>query len=251
MNINWFEIIAQMINFFILLFLLQKLFYKPVIKAMNDRQQRLMDNQKKSEEKMKKAAELIETYNQNLAELEKEKDRQLEMAKQQAQEKKEALIAAYKEEAEQKRSDYLKEVDEEQERFIHDLGAALGNNAVKIAEHILGSFSEEKLSEKVFDSFIKKVEAIDEDTLKEDIESKDERIILISSEELSDEQKETLEKVLTKKLDTFKEISYEVEEELIQGYELKLETLTVHTNVRKYLEEAEKNIQQIIEKRTA
>lgn len=251
MNINWFEIIAQMINFFILLFLLQKLFYKPVIKAMNDRQQRLMDNQKKSEEKMKKAAELIETYNQNLAELEKEKDRQLEMAKQQAQEKKEALIAAYREEAEQKRSDYLKEVDEEQERFIHDLGAALGNNAVKIAEHILGSFSEEKLSEKVFDAFIKKVEAIDEDTLKEDIESKDERIILISSEELSDEQKETLEKVLTKKLDTFKEISYEVEEELIQGYELKLETLTVHTNVRKYLEEAEKNIQQIIEKRTA
>jgi F-type H+-transporting ATPase subunit b len=251
MNINWFEIIAQMINFFILLFLLQKLFYKPVIKAMNDRQQRLMDNQKKSEEKMKKAAELIETYNQNLAELEKEKDRQLEMAKQQAQEKKEALIAAYREEAEQKRSDYLKEVDEEQERFIHDLGAALGNNAVKIAEHILGSFSEEKLSEKVFDSFIKKVEDIDEDTLKEDIESKDERIILISSEELSDEQKEILEKVLTKKLDTFKEISYEVEEELIQGYELKLETLTVHTNVRKYLEEAEKNIQQIIEKRTA
>jgi F-type H+-transporting ATPase subunit b len=251
MNINWFEIIAQMINFFILLFLLQKLFYKPVIKAMNDRQQRLMDNQKKSEEKMKKAAELIETYNQNLAELEKEKDRQLEMAKQQAQEKKEALIATYREEAEQKRSDYLKEVDEEQERFIHDLGAALGNNAVKIAEHILGSFSEEKLSEKVFDSFIKKVEDIDEDTLKEDIESKDERIILISSEELSDEQKEILEKVLTKKLDTFKEISYEVEEELIQGYELKLETLTVHTNVRKYLEEAEKNIQQIIEKRTA
>lgn len=251
MNISWFEIIAQMINFFILLFLLQKLLYKPVIQVMDDRQQRLRNNQKKSEENMKKANELIETYNNNLAELEKEKGRQLEMAKQQAQEKKEELLASYKEEAEQKRSDYIKEVEEEQQRFTHELGAVLGHNAVKIAGHILGSFSEEKLSEKVFDSFIKKVEEIDEDTLKEDMESKDERIILISSEELSEQQKETLEKVLKAKVGTYKEIAYEIDEALVQGYELKLETVTVHTNVRKYLEEAEKNVQEIIGKRTA
>ena len=251
MNINWFEIIAQMINFFILLFLLYKLFYKPVIKAMDDRQQRLLDTREKAEGKMKKADELIETYDHNLAELEKEKDRQLEMAKQEAQEKKEKLIEGYKEEAAQKRTDYLKEVEDEQERFIQDLRMALGHHAVKIAQQILETFSEEKLSEKVFDSFIQKVQALDEETLREDIESKDERIILISSETLSDQQKETLEKVLTEKLDTYKEIVYEVDDELIQGYELKLETVTVHTNVRKYLEEAEKNIQQMITKRTA
>ncbi|SMP52110.1 F0F1 ATP synthase subunit delta [Anoxynatronum buryatiense] len=251
MNINWFEIIAQMINFFILLFLLQKLFYKPVIKAMDDRQQRIRDNQTKSDEKMKKADELIETYHNNLAELEKEKDKQLEMAKQQAEEKKEELIAAYKEEAEQKRSDYMKEVEEEQERFIQDLRASLGHNAVKIAEHILGSFSKEKLSAKVYDSFMAKVAALDEDILREDMASKEECIILISSEELSEQQKESLEKMLKEKVGTYKEIAYEVDEALIQGYELKLETLTVHTNVRKYLEEAEKNVQQLIEKRTA
>lgn len=251
MNINWFEIIAQMINFFILLFLLQKLLYKPVIKVMDDRQQRLRDTREKAEAKMKKADELIETYNQQLAVLENGKDKQLEMAKQEAQEKKEALLASYREEAEQKRHDYLKEVEEEQERFNQDLGAALGHNAVKIAEHILGSFSEEKLSEKVFDSFLKKVEAIDEDTLREDIESKEERIILISSEALTEKQQEALEQVLKEKVGTYKEMVYEVDQALIQGYELKLETLTVHTNVRKYLEEAEKNVRQIIEKRTA
>ncbi len=251
MNINWFEIIAQMINFFILLFLLYKLFYKPVNKAMDDRQQRIRDTRQKADEKMKKADELIEAYEQNLAELEKEKDKKLEMAKQEALEKKEKLMEDYKEEAEQKRRDYLKEVEDEQERFTQELGTALGHNAVKIAQQILGTFSEEKISEKVFDSFIKKVESLEEDTLREDIASKEERINLISSEALSDEQKETLEKVLRKKLDSFKEITYEVDEALIQGYELKLETLTVHTNVRKYLEEAEKNIQQIIGKRTA
>ncbi|OPL09564.1 MAG: hypothetical protein AVO33_00270 [delta proteobacterium ML8_F1] len=251
MNIKWFEIIAQMINFFILLFLLYKLFYKPVIKTMDDRQQRIRDNQTKSDEKMKKADELIETYNQNLAELEKDRDRQLEMAKEQAQQKKEELIAAYQKEAEDKRKNYMKEVEEEQERFAHDLGMALGQNAVKVAEHILGSFSEDKLSDKVFDAFLEKVAAIDDESLKEDIESEDERIILISSEELSKGQRETLEQALKEKVGSYKEIAYEVDEELIQGYELKLETLTVHTNVRKYLEEAEKNIQQVIEKRLA
>jgi F0F1-type ATP synthase membrane subunit b/b' len=30
MEINWFQIVAQMVNFFILLFLLNRLFYKPV-----------------------------------------------------------------------------------------------------------------------------------------------------------------------------------------------------------------------------
>jgi len=65
MNINWFEIIAQIVNFFILLFILKKLFYKPVIKAMKDREERIDNIREEATKKREEADELIQQYKQN------------------------------------------------------------------------------------------------------------------------------------------------------------------------------------------
>ena len=248
MNINWFEIIAQMINFFILLFILHKLFYKPVIKSMEGRQQRIRDKQDEADEKMKKADELIALYERKTKELENNKEKQLEEASNKADEKREALIATYKEEAEEKRRDYMNEVEEEQEHFMQEVRTILGKNAVKIAAHILEMISGDDLDNKSFDAFMEKVRSLDRETLHEEAETGEERILMISSKIMAKDQKETLEEVLREKLDTFRGIDYQVDEELIHGYELKLETLTVHTNIKKYVQESEKQVLQTLEK---
>ena len=248
MNINWFEIIAQMINFFILLFILHKLFYQPVIKSMEGRQQRIRDKQDEADEKMKKADELIALYERKTKELENNKEKQLEEASIKADEKREALIATYKEEAEEKRRDYMNEVEEEQEHFLQELRMSLGKNAVKIASHILEMITGDDLDKKSFDAFMDKIRSLDRENLQEEDETGEERILMISSKIMAKDQKETLEEVLREKLDTFRGIDYQVDEELIHGYELKLETLTVHTNIKKYVQESEKQVLQTLEK---
>ena len=57
MNIDIFTFSAQIINFLILLFILNKLVYKPIIKAMKDRNNKIQKNISDAESKFKEAEE--------------------------------------------------------------------------------------------------------------------------------------------------------------------------------------------------
>jgi len=41
MEINWFTVIAQIVNFLILVWLLKRFLYKPVLKAIAEREQKI------------------------------------------------------------------------------------------------------------------------------------------------------------------------------------------------------------------
>ncbi len=250
MNINWFEIIAQIVNFFILLFILKKLFYKPVIKAMKDREERIDNIREEATKKREEADELIQQYKQNKKELEEKKEEKMEEAIKEAEEKKENLIESYKKEAEEKRKNYISEINEEKENFLNELRNILGKSSVDIASKILDKISDSDLTDQIFDVFIKKIKSLEKEKLQEEIKSNDKKIILSSSDSLSEKQKNIFEETISEQFNDSVEILYEIDESLIKGLELQLDSLTVHTNVKNYLKEAEDNIKKILDKKT-
>ncbi len=249
MQINWFEIVVQMINFFLLLFVLQKLLYTPVINVMEKRQQGIQAQQQEADRKIREAEEKEADFTAKIAELENQKQVLLEEAKQEARLTKEEMLENFKAEAGKKREGYHREVEEEKERFLRELRGVLGQKATQIAARILTMISKEELEDKLFATFLQKIATLDPETL-QDERLGTEELFLKSAVELSQEQKSTLEKRLQDAVGTFDGISYEVDEELILGYELKLETLTVHANITKYLEETEKSIAQALENKS-
>ncbi|MDZ7834442.1 MAG: hypothetical protein U5K84_02980 [Alkalibacterium sp.] len=74
MTISWFEIIAQIINFFIILYILQKFLYKPVMNVMAQRQERIQKAQIEADAKMKEATELMDMYVGKIEDIQKEKE---------------------------------------------------------------------------------------------------------------------------------------------------------------------------------
>ncbi len=241
MSISWFEIIAQIINFFIILFILQKLLYKPVLEAMRKRQERISKAQIEADEKMKEANKLIEEYDEKIEDIQKEKRDILEDARQQAQEKKESLIEDYKKEAENKRKVYLKEIEDEKESFEKNLRIKLGNSAVKIASHIFDTISTKELEKEIFDTFVLNLKALNHNTPNQDI-GNEKSVEIHAYRDLSQEEKKKVEDVLKNQIKELKEIKYETDASLILGYELNLETYTLHTNIKNYLDEIEKDI---------
>jgi F0F1-type ATP synthase delta subunit len=127
----------------------------------------------------------------------------------------------------------------------------LVKSSIIIASKILKTISEEELTEKIFDVFINKIKSLEKEKLEEEIKLDGEKIILISSAPLSDDQKNRFSEAISEKLDYSIEIGYEVDENLIMGFELNLESLTVHTNIENYLREAEDNIKKILDKKTS
>ncbi|MDY0235544.1 MAG: F0F1 ATP synthase subunit delta [Gudongella sp.] len=248
MQISWFEIVAQIINFFIILFILQKLLYKPVIKAMAERQVSIQKSQKEADEKMDNAKELISEYKNKMAEAENEKSSIINQARIEAKEKKDSLLEDYKIEADRKRSSYLKEIQDEKSNFIDNLRKTMGESAVKIASHILEMISSKELEEEVFKSFIEVLNNL-EDNIEDKRTLEDERQTeLYSARELSDSEKETIKKALKTSLKNLETIEFNVDPDLILGYELNLETYTVHTSIKNYLDGVEADILKMLEK---
>lgn len=247
MEISWFEIIVQIINFFIILFILQKLLYKPVINAMEQRQERIQKSQIEADEKMEEANELIIEYDGKIADIDKEKRDILDDARKQAQDRKESLLEDYKEEAENKRKSYLKEIEDEKDNFINNLRKNLGKNAVKIASHILNTISSKELEKEVFNTFIANLKNLNENIPDSNALQEENYLNLHSSRDLSEMEKQTIENILKDQVVNLKKINYEVNDSLILGYELNLETYTVHTNIKNYLNQIERDIVKSLE----
>ena len=248
MQIDWFEIVAQIINFFIILFILQKLLYKPVINMMETRQERIQKDQIEAEEKMNKAEELISEYDTKIAGVEDEKREILDDARDQAQERKQELLEIYKEEAENKRQVYLNEIEDEKELFIKNLRKKLGQNAVKIASHILSNISSKELEDEVFNTFLENIKNLRDNIEEPGLLDEEKDIELYSAKELSQDSKEKIKEVLGEQVENLDHLEFAVDEDLVLGYQLSLETYTVHTDIKNYLDSIEDEIIEEIEK---
>lgn len=242
MQISWFEIIAMVINFFVLLFILQKLLYKPVMNAMAQRQERIQKDQIEANEKMNKAKELITEYDSKIADIETEKREILIESRREAQEKKNILLEEYRKEAEIKRKAYLKEIEDEKDNFIDSLRKKLGESAVKIASHILSNISSRELEAEVFKNFLDTLKDLDRNIPDKKVLKEESHLRVQSSRELNESEKEEIESIMKDQMDSLEKISYEIDNSLVLGHRLDLETYTVHTNIKNYLEKIEKDI---------
>ncbi|MGB5823835.1 MAG: hypothetical protein WBH44_07140 [Proteocatella sp.] len=250
MQINLFEIIAQIINFLILLLILSKVLYKPVLKAMRERQEKINEDLNKADKRMEEANEIISLHRNKLIEIRANENEIMEMAKKSAIEEKEKLVESYRIQAEEKRKNYFNLVDDEKQQFELEVRKTLGENAVKIAENILKIMNKDDISDNIFDVFIGKVSSLESDLsekyLQEEIPSPDKKIMLISAEELTADRKIILEEELKRQFGIKYSIDYTTDSNLILGYELRFTSFTLHTNIERYLNEAEDNLLKVL-----
>ncbi|MDY0291204.1 MAG: hypothetical protein RBR02_02515 [Desulfuromonadaceae bacterium] len=81
MLIDSFTIVAQLINFLILVWLLKRFLYKPVLRAIDAREHRLQAQQQQAQQEQKQARELKLQLKQDLQELQQQRDTLLEQAR--------------------------------------------------------------------------------------------------------------------------------------------------------------------------
>ena len=99
MSIDLFTLIAQVINLIILLFLLRKFLYIPVLKAVEERQKLITSELKNAEETRVKAEELEKKCQQKLVDIENQKQAILLQTQNEAQELSNKLIGEAKEQS--------------------------------------------------------------------------------------------------------------------------------------------------------
>lgn len=247
MNIDWFQIIFIIINFFVLLFILQKIFYKPVIKIMAERQQRIDDSLSSAENKKKEAENLITTYEDKLKSIEKTKESLLSEAREEAKEKKEKWLIDYQVEANEKRHHYFNEIEEEKETLSSALQEQIVLGAVSVASRLLEETKNEDWDERLFSALLEKLNSYEFEESLDELSRGDSSLVLRSARLMDEEKKKTLENILKKSPFRNDPLTYEKDPTLHLGYELQLPSHTVYASVGNYLENSQEKLMALLD----
>jgi F-type H+-transporting ATPase subunit b len=101
MSIKWYQILFQIINFGILIFVLNKFLYKPIVNIIKQRNKKIEDSIKAAEQTLKEKEKIKQIKQQAVEEAEKEVVRIVETARKGAGKTSKQIIDDAKKEAEQ------------------------------------------------------------------------------------------------------------------------------------------------------
>lgn len=249
MELNLFEIIAQIVNFFILLAILQKVFYKPIRKVMAERQAKIDGLVEESKEKRQEADAMIEEYKDKLDSIAIKEQEAMREAREKADSVREELLLQSKLEAEKRREALFQEIEEDKRLMERDIHTALGKGSVQLASNILSYISDSDLEEKMFSVLLKNIGELDSKDQGDLISAQDGTMEMVSANPMSEEQKSTLEDTLKGVFTNLEKVDYQTDESLILGYELKMESYLIQISIKKFLEQTEMNILKTIDSR--
>jgi F-type H+-transporting ATPase subunit b len=240
--IDWFTIIAQVINFLILIFLLKRFLYGPLIAAMKKREKRISDELRTAEksrlEAERRALELS-TEKEELA-----KNRMLlqtkaqhEVQKWQDEELEKAKIAV---DAEKQK--WLDAIDAEKEEFSQRLRVRLGRITFKLSKKALLDLADSSLEARVIETFLRKAEH-EKDLLTGNQQiSGPLTLSLKSGFALTDEMKNRLRTELHHLLEPDLTLTFAVEPDLGLGIELVAGDRKIEWNINRYILDIEKEV---------
>jgi len=137
-HIDWKLIIAQLVNFGIILFVLKRYAYGPTMKLMDDRTKKIEKGLKDAQDSHKKLAEIAEKEKEVLVEARKTAQEIVSKAEAVAVKNKEEIITQTKEQAEKILSDAAKKIELEKNQMFAEIKTQVAELVVLATGKVIG-----------------------------------------------------------------------------------------------------------------
>lgn len=157
MLVDWFHVAAQAVNFLILLWLLRRYLYRPVVATMAARRKRIERQLEEARRLREEAEALKRQYEARLARVAEEERRLLEEVKERVEAERQRLLEAARKEVEEKRQAWLEALSEEQERFWREMEKRFVEALLQIARKAFMELAGMRLEEAIVTAFLEKI----------------------------------------------------------------------------------------------
>jgi len=238
MEFDLFTFIAQIINFFILLFLLYKFLFKKIKSVMDEREKLIADNVALAEKKKAEAEELIRMNNELTNKINLEKEEILNQVRIYAEELKNKMTLDLEINSRNEKEKFLLGLEAQRERFIDGLKIRSRDFVYSLTEKILKDLADEELEIHIIDVFILRIGTFpDEKTekCKEIIRMSKDKFLIKSSFDIQQTMKNKIIEALKEKFQLDSEIKFEVANDNFCGVELNLGSYKISWNIEEYL----------------
>lgn len=163
MQVDWLTVAAQIVNFLVLVWLLQRFLYAPIIQAMERREARIAERLSDAEQKRQAADAEAEKLRRQQAELERARKDLLAEARDQAAQERRSLEHQTRSEVETQKRAWLDQLSAERKTFLADLRERSTDAIFELAGRALDDLASAELEAAMAEAFARQLAALDDE----------------------------------------------------------------------------------------
>lgn len=252
MELDWFTLTAQIINFLVLVWLLKRFLYGRIIQAMNEREAKIahrLEDAARMRAEAEREAELFRTRNR---ELEEQREQWLTRAREEAEAYRQQLMEAARKEVEAAQAQWLESLERERQELLRELRERLGQQVFAFARHALKELANAELEGQMLKVFVERLQSLaptERDALIAAVRNSDSQIDVRTAFPVLPEVRECLSRSLREQLDDNLDVRFTTVPELICGVELQADSHRLTWNLDSYFEGLEAQVFDLLEER--
>ena len=238
MQIDWFTFFAQVFNFLILIWLLKKFLFGPVMNVMKKREEKVESRLEEAKSRLEEAEKKADVYQSRVDEFEDQKDELMKEARRKAEAHKKELIEDARREAEKLSERWNESIKMEKESFLDELEKKAFQQIMDVVEKIIADLADSSLEEKSLDTFLKKLNTMsseDKKTLSRAAE--DGQMDILTAFELTEPDKKKMTGVIRDLVSGETHCRFKTDDSLGFGLELRTNGWKLGWSMRSYLDD--------------
>lgn len=254
MLIDWFTIGAQALNFLVLVWLMKRFLYGPILGAIAAREKGVETELANANDKATQAQKLGDEFKKKNDELKQKAADLMKQATVAAQTENERLLKVAATAAESLKLAQAKTFQTETQNLFQSLRDRTHSEVLAMARKVIGDLSGVSLEDRMIDVFIQRLQALSAEKiqlLSAKLGTSEQPALVRTAAPLSSAQRSTLEDALKRKFGVDVRFQFETSPALISGIELSANGQSLSWSVSDYLQSLQTSMHELLSTKDA
>ena len=249
MLIDWFTVGAQALNFLIMVWLMKRFLYKPILSAIDAREKKIATEITDANAKKVEAKKESDEFRKKNEIFDLERTALLTKATDEAKAERARLLDEARKSADQLRVKRQDAMQAEQESFNKEISHRAQDEIFAIARKTLSDLAGASLEERITEVFIDRLRELkptERDTLKKSLEAKSVPAIVRSTFELPEAQRSAIKAGIKELFSIEPALEFQTAASLVSGIELSANGQKIGWNISTYLDALRKSMTEVL-----
>ncbi|MFH1871587.1 MAG: F0F1 ATP synthase subunit B [Pseudomonadota bacterium] len=254
MLIDWFTVGAQVLNFLILVWLLKRFLYHPILDAIDAREQRIAAELAAADARKAEAGEERAAFEEKNAAFDKERANLLTQATVAANTERQRLLDDAREAATALSAKRQESLQTEARELQQEISRRAQQEVFAIARKALGDLADAALEERMVAAFVGRLQALADDEkqkLASSLKTAAVPLVVRSSFDLPAAQQATIKASVHDLLATDVDLVFETAPDLVSGIELCTDGQKLAWSIAEYLKALEGSVAELLKTKAA
>jgi F-type H+-transporting ATPase subunit b len=252
MMIDWFTVGAQTLNFLVLMWLMKRFLYKPILHAIEEREKRIADKLADADRRKAEAQKKSDEFQRKNEEFDRQRAALLNKATDEVKTERERLLDEARDAADALRAKRQETLSNEEHALRQTISRRTRQEVFAIARKALTDLATTSLEERMVEAFTRRLRELDgqaKESLATALAGPSPALVR-SAHDLPAEQRKAIRDALTETFSAEVQVRFKTGPDLICGIELSTNGQKVAWSIEDYLSSLEMGVAELLKGRT-